>query len=104
MDESGKGLNMGKARYGRAPRVASRTVDERKVLVVARSGEVIVVNASGAFLWDFMAQAHALEEAARALADAFSIPVERATIDTEAFFDELVAKGALIREEEDGSS
>lgn len=75
-------------------RVASRVIDGRAVLVTLDDNRMMVLNATGTFLWE-RADGRSLEDVAREMADAFEVDLGRARSDCHSFVAELARRGAL---------
>ena len=82
--------------YKRAPRIASRQVNNQTVLVLAATGEVLVINAPGAHLWELLEHGCTVEQAAASLVDSFEITLDQAIIDARSFLESLCTKGAVL--------
>ncbi|MBW7886047.1 MAG: PqqD family protein [Caldilineaceae bacterium] len=80
----------------RHPQSASSIVDGQALIVLATSGEVIVLNETGAQLWAWVdGQANGAELAAR-LARVYDLSAAQAAADTLSFLRALVDAGALV--------
>lgn len=79
-----------------SPRCRFRTVGNEGVVVRLDAGEVVAVNGIGAAVLDLMRDGtKSLSEIAAAVAKAFDVDVKTATVDTDAFADELEAAGVV---------
>jgi hypothetical protein len=80
-------------KYRRNPDVSWRLIEGQAVLVHNREGEIEVLNEVGSYLWEHAGEP--LEELARNISRDFDVSEGAALRDAEAFYEELVASGAL---------
>lgn len=76
-------------------RIAARVIDGRAVLVTLGDNRLMVLNATGTFLWE-RADGRSLDEVAGEMAEVFEVDVARARTECEAFANELLRRGALL--------
>ena len=81
------------------PQVASRIVDGEALIVLADSGEVIVLNRVGSRLWELMDGSRSVGEIVEAIVTEFDTTQEQAEQDVGAFIRELVENRMLVLHE-----
>ncbi len=57
---------------------------------------IIILNETGAYLWEVLAQERSLDELAAAVADEFDVEPDAARADVQAFLDEIAQIGLLV--------
>ncbi|HKS39178.1 MAG TPA: PqqD family protein [Blastocatellia bacterium] len=77
------------------PQVAMQSVDGLAVIVLADSGEVIVVNEIGSRIVELIDGKRSAEEVAVTIESEFTVTAEEARSDLEAFMQMLAEAGAL---------
>lgn len=80
-----------------APSIISRKSDDETVVVLPEQGKFIVLNESGAEVFQMMDGEHTLEEIAAALGEQHGVPLEQTRTDTLALAGKLLERGALRR-------
>jgi hypothetical protein len=75
---------------------AARTVEDQTLIVLAQRGEVLVLNASGTWLWEQLAGGPAVGELVAGLAARYGLAQARALTDVQAFLDSLLAVEAAV--------
>ncbi len=75
---------------------AARTVEDQALIVLTRRGEVLVLNASGTWLWERLAGGPAVGELAAGLAARYALAPAQALADVQAFIDSLLAVEAVV--------
>jgi hypothetical protein len=76
--------------------ICSNPVHDRVVLYNSDDGKAIVLNATGARLWEALEAPRTPSELASLLRDRFpNLPVERATADVAAFLERLIDESVL---------
>jgi hypothetical protein len=84
--------------YRRAQHVAWQTVQHEAVLVDLSAGNTLGLNATGSFVWKHLEEDNVDGIAAR-VAEEFSIDVDSARRDVEAFIEQLISRNLVSREE-----
>lgn len=74
---------------------AARTVEGQALIVLTRSGEVLVLNASGTWLWELLAEAQTVGALAAQLAAQFHLGWSQAMADVQTFVASLLEVGAV---------
>ena len=77
------------------PQVAARILDGRAIIVLADVGEVLVLNPSGARLWQQIDGRRVVGDLAAALATAYQIDAATARQDAQLFVQTLIDAGAV---------
>ena len=77
------------------PQVAMQVVDDLAVIVLADSGEVLVVNSLGTRIVELMDGKQSVAEIARRIAEEYDVPAEDARRDLDEFLRTLSEAGAL---------
>lgn len=90
-----------KARPIPHPQVASRIVDGEAVIVLADSGEVVVLNGTGSRIWELADGSRTLDEIAQLIALEYNTTWEQAEQDVATFVQELVDNKMLVLEGEE---
>ena len=75
---------------------AARTVEDQALIVLTRRGEVLVLNASGTWLWERLAGGPGVGELAAGLAARYGLAPTQALTDVLAFLDSLLVVGAVV--------
>ena len=75
--------------------VAMQVVDDLAVIVLADSGEVLVVNSLGTRIVELLDGRQSVTEIARRIAEEYDVPVEEARRDLDEFLRTLSEAGAL---------
>ena len=75
---------------------AARTVEGQALIVLTRRGEVLVLNASGTWLWERLAMAQGVGELAAGLTARYSLAPAQALTDVHTFVDSLLAVEAVV--------
>jgi hypothetical protein len=78
------------------PQTASQVYDDQVVIVLADSGQVTVLNDTGALVWQLSDGRHSLEQIAQALVEEYDVPHEVAVQDVQALVNQLVEIQALV--------
>jgi hypothetical protein len=76
---------------------AARLVDGQALIVLTQRGEVLVLNASGTWLWQQLEQARTVRDLATQLATRYRLAETRALADVEQFVGGLLATGAIVK-------
>jgi hypothetical protein len=77
------------------PQVAMQVVDGLTVIVLADSGEVLVLNALGTRILDLIDGKRSITEIARLIEEEYDVPAEEARRDLDEFLRTLSEAGAL---------
>ncbi len=84
-------------RYIQNKDVAWRMVDHEAVLVEPTTSLVVGLSTSGALLWEFLENAHTVDEMVDLLQQRFDDQLrEQLQTDTQAFLDELMRESLLV--------
>lgn len=75
---------------------AARMVDDQALIVLTQRGEVLVLNASGTWLWNQLGEACSVRELAARLAVRFHLAEARALADVQQFVGELLRIDAIV--------
>jgi len=75
---------------------AARTVEDQALIVLTQRGEVLVLNASGTWLWNLLASARAVDELAASLGARYGLTPVQVLADVQAFLDSLLAVEAIV--------
>jgi hypothetical protein len=75
-----------------------RILEDELVLVRPASGEIRVLNAVGATVWQFIDGKRSVADLAAEICDAYAVASDRAQTDVAAFVKELAAEGWLTLE------
>jgi hypothetical protein len=78
------------------PQAAFRVIDGEAVIVLADSGEVLMLNASGSILWELIDGARTTDEIARVLGETCGFEPEEAHASAAAILQELAGAGAIV--------
>jgi hypothetical protein len=81
------------------PQAASQLFEEQIVIVLADSGQVMVLNDTGALVWQLSDGQHSLEQICQAVVAEFEVDEETARKDIQALIDQLLEAQALVFEE-----
>ncbi|MGB8332793.1 MAG: PqqD family protein [Polyangiales bacterium] len=79
------------------PHARFRVMDDEGVFVLQEAGEVLVVNAVGAFIVEQLKTERTLDELVTTITDKYAVDEERARLDATSLLDELLQAGAIIR-------
>ncbi|MCS7287082.1 MAG: PqqD family protein [Anaerolineae bacterium] len=82
-----------------APGILCHQVKDELVVVLPGQGRFIVLNKTGAQVFQMMDGSRTLGEIAAALSEQYGIPLERAQQDVLAFAKKLLERTAIIRKE-----
>lgn len=82
-------------RYVPAPEVIETDLERELILLDPGSEEMFSLNETGRLVWRALPDA-TLEQMARAVADAFDVPLDRAQADVAALLEDLVAAGVVV--------
>jgi hypothetical protein len=77
------------------PQVATRTVEDAAVIVLADSGEVTVLNPVGTSVWELADGRRTVQEIIAAIEAEYEVSREQAQEDVTSFLQTLVEAGAL---------
>ena len=77
------------------PQVAARIVDGSAVIVLADSGEVMVLNAVGSRIWQLVDGEHTLNDIANSIHAEYTVSLDEARADVETFIQKLIRAHAL---------
>jgi hypothetical protein len=77
------------------PQVATRTVDESAVIVMADSGEVTVLNAVGTRVWELADGSRSIADIIAAIEAEYQVTSEQAQQDVTTFLQSLIEASAL---------
>ncbi len=77
------------------PQAAARLVDDQALIVLTRRGEVLVLNASGTWLWNLLGEACRVCDLAGQLAARFRLTETQALADVRAFVVSLLEIDAI---------
>ncbi len=77
--------------------VAARLVDDQALIVLTQRGEVLVLNASGTWLWNLLEQARTVHELTTRLATRFRLTEPQASGDVQRFVANLLEVGAIVK-------
>ena len=75
---------------------AARLVDDQALIVLTRRGEVLVLNASGTWLWNLLGEACNVRKLAARLAARFHLEPAHALADAQAFVASLLEIDAIV--------
>lgn len=81
------------------PQVASRLVEGEALLVLADSGEVVVLNGVGSRIWELIDGSRSVSQIVEAIASEYDTTPEQAEQDVKSFIQELVDNKMLILNE-----
>jgi hypothetical protein len=77
------------------PQVAARPIEDAELLLLADAGEVAVLNAAGALVWQQLEAGATIGELTRTLAAHYGLDEDRAQADVGALLHALTELGAL---------
>jgi hypothetical protein len=80
--------------------VASRIVDGEAVIILADSGEVIVLNEIGSRIWELADSSRSIREIVEAIFAEYDTTREQAEQDVTSFIEELVKNEMLVLKDE----
>ncbi|MGB8225091.1 MAG: PqqD family protein [Polyangiales bacterium] len=72
-------------------------MDDEGIFVLQEAGEVLVVNAVGAFIVEQLKHERSLDDLVTAITRRYEVDAERARADVTSLLDALVQAGAIIR-------
>ena len=75
---------------------AARLVDDQALIVLTRRGEVLVLNASGTWLWTLLEEGCCVRDLAGRLAARFRLTETQALADVQAFVASLLEVNAIV--------
>lgn len=75
---------------------AARLVDDQALIVLTQRAEVLVLNASGTWLWQQLEQARTVRDLATQLATRFHLTEIQASDDVQCFLERLLEIGAIV--------
>lgn len=78
--------------------VAHRQVDDQTIIVVPKTGEVMVLNTTGSVVWELSDGRHDAEEVAAELAARFEVSMEDARSDVRGIYRDLISAGVAHAE------
>jgi hypothetical protein len=78
------------------PQVAATLVDGQAVVVMADSGQVTVLNETGARIWGLCDGMRSVAEINAMIIDEYDVSAAEAAADMHAFLDRLVEIGAIV--------
>ncbi len=76
--------------------VAARVVDGTAIIVMASSGEVMMLNAIGSRIWELLDGTRTAQEIVRAIVSEYEVTEQQARQDVEEFLQKLMETGALV--------
>lgn len=76
--------------------VAGRVIDDEAVLVLSETGDVQVLNETGARIWELADGTRTVDQIARAIADEYAVDFAQAAPDVLAFVQRLAAEQVLV--------
>jgi len=85
-----------------APGVLFRQSEDELVVVLPGEGRFIVLNRTGAVVFQELNGKRTLDEIATALSESYSVSLERARQDVLAFANKLLERGAAVKVEKGG--
>jgi hypothetical protein len=77
------------------PQVAGQTIGNEAVLVLADTGQVLVLNEVGGRIWELADGSRTIAEIARILTDEYDVSEEQALRDVSEFVQQLIDKQVL---------
>lgn len=83
--------------YRVEPHARFRIMDDEGIFVLQEAGEVLVVNAVGAFIVEQLKHERSLDDLVTAITRRYEVDAERARADVTSLLDALVQAGAIIR-------
>lgn len=81
----------------RPDRLEWRQVEGEVVVLDVKSSQYLALNSSGAVLWPMLSDGVTKDQMVAALVDAFEVDVATATVDVDAFIQDLVDKDLIIQ-------
>ena len=82
-------------RYHVEPHARFRVMGDEGVFVLQEAGEVLVVNAVGAFIVEQLQAERSVEEIVIAITDRYAVDQDRARADAKSLLDALLGAGAI---------
>jgi len=83
--------------YRVEPHARFRIMDDEGIFVLQEAGEVLVVNAVGAFIVEQLKDERSLDDLVAAITRRYEVDAERARADVTSLLDALMQAGAIIR-------
>jgi hypothetical protein len=90
-------------RYTINPRALCRAVDDEAIALDLDAGQYYGLNAVAARVWQLLAEGRAMSSICVTLLEEFDVAPDALRADVNAFVAELVAKGLVTEEQEDGA-
>lgn len=78
------------------PQVAARVVDGTAVIVMASSGEVVMLNAMGSRIWELIDGARTAQDIVQAIVSEYDVTEQQAQQDVAEFLQKLTEANALV--------
>jgi hypothetical protein len=78
------------------PQVAARVVDGTAVIVLASSGEVVMLNAIGSRIWELLDGARTAQDIVHTIVSEYDVTEQQARQDVEEFLQKLMQANALV--------
>jgi len=85
------------SQYRIDPHARFRVMDDEGIFVLQEAGEVLVVNAVGAFVVEQLKDERSLDEVVLAITRRYAVDAERARDDATSLLDALLQAGAIVR-------
>lgn len=79
------------------PHARFRVMDDEGIFILQEAGEVLVVNAIGAFIVEQLKDKRSLDDVVAAITQRYEVDAERARADAMSLLDALLQAGAIIR-------
>lgn len=77
------------------PGVIWRTLDDETVLILPNSGQYVIINEVGTYIWELIGRDMSVKEIERHVVDNYDITPEQATTDLHSFLNDLHQKGLV---------
>ena len=84
-----------------ADAVHARMFDDELIVLDLAKGEYFALDDIGARLWSGLLRGNTIEQIARDVVEAYDVNLEQAAADLQCLTEELLAKGLLVRSEEE---
>lgn len=78
------------------PQVAARVVDGTAVIVMASSGEVVMLNAMGSRIWELLDGSRTVQDIIHTIVSEYDVTEQQAHQDVEEFLQKLMEASALV--------
>lgn len=78
------------------PQVADRVIDGQAVIVLSDTGDVLILNEGGTWLWERLDGQRTVEELAVALSAEFEVSMDQGRADLQELLEELLRRGAIV--------